>query len=117
MEAEVRLVCAGETVMEEGLTTWLDRVAMVAIVVAGVTREALALATPPLARLVDTVPVTVPRVVTPLVRGNKGISREQPTWSKLAWISKTFKTPHHISFPRLTCGSFDNKGSNSWFDG
>lgn len=66
MEAEVRLVCAPETV-EEGLTTWLDRVAMVARVVAGVTREALALATPPPARVDDTVPVTVPRVVTPSV--------------------------------------------------
>lgn len=70
-EAEVRLVCAGDTVMEEGLITWLARVAMVLRVVAGVTREALALATLPPARLDDTVPVTVPRVVTPLMRGTE----------------------------------------------
>lgn len=99
MEAEVRLVCAGETVIEEGLTTWLDSVAMVARVVAGVTREALALATPPPARLDDTVPVTVPRVVTPFEKKrNKGIRGEHPARPKLAWRSKTFKTPHHTCF-------------------
>ena len=38
---------------------------MVPRVVIGVPREALAVATLPPARLVDTVPVTVPRVVTP----------------------------------------------------
>lgn len=63
--AVVRLVCAADTVMVPGLITWLDRVAMVPSVVMGVAREALALATLPLARLVETVPVTVPRVVTP----------------------------------------------------
>lgn len=51
--------------MAEGLMTWLDKVAMVPSVVMGVTREALELSTVPLARLEDTVPVTVPRVVTP----------------------------------------------------
>lgn len=51
--------------MADGLMTWLDRVAMVPRVVMGVTREALELSTVPPARLVETVPVTVPRVVTP----------------------------------------------------
>lgn len=65
VEAEVRLVWAADTVMAEGLMTWLDRVAMVPSVVMGVTREALELSTVPPVRLVDAVPVTVPRVVTP----------------------------------------------------
>ena len=43
--------------LEAELTTWLDRVVM------GVAR--VALATPPPARVVETVPVTVPRVVIP----------------------------------------------------
>lgn len=51
--------------MEVGLMTWLDRVAMVPSVVMGVTREAVELSTVPPAKLVETVPVTVPRVVTP----------------------------------------------------
>lgn len=45
--------------------TWLDKVAMVPNVVMGVTREALDVSTVAPARLVETVPVTVPRVVTP----------------------------------------------------
>lgn len=65
VEAEVRLVCAVDTVIADGLMTWLDRVAMVPSVVMGVTRDALELSTVPPARLVETVPVTVPRVVTP----------------------------------------------------
>lgn len=51
--------------MAVGLITWLDRVAIVPRVVIGVAREVLALATLPPARLVETVPVTAPRVVTP----------------------------------------------------
>lgn len=51
--------------MEVGLMTWLDRVAMVPSVVMGVAREALELSTVPPAKLEETVPVTVPRVVTP----------------------------------------------------
>lgn len=51
--------------MADGLMTWLDNVAMVPSVVMGVTREALEVSTVPPARLVETVPVTVPRVVTP----------------------------------------------------
>lgn len=51
--------------MAVGFMTWLDRVAMVPSVVIGVTREALELSTVPPDRLVETVPVTVPRVVTP----------------------------------------------------
>lgn len=51
--------------MADGLMTWLDRVAMVPSVVMGVTREALDVSTVPPAKLLDTVPVTVPRVVTP----------------------------------------------------
>ena len=65
VEAEVRLVWAADTVMAAGLMTWLDRVEMVPSVVMGVTREALELSTVPPARLLDTVPVTVPRVVIP----------------------------------------------------
>lgn len=55
--------------MAEGLMTWLDRVAMVPSVVMGVTREALELSTVAPARLVDAVPVTVPKVVTPARTG------------------------------------------------
>lgn len=65
VEAEVWLVCAADTVMAVGVMTWLDRVAIVPSVVMGVTKEALELSTTPPARLVETVPDTVPRVVTP----------------------------------------------------
>lgn len=51
--------------MAAGLMTWLDSVAMVPSVVMGVTREALELSAVPPAKVVDIVPVTVPRVVTP----------------------------------------------------
>lgn len=63
--AAVSVVCAADTVMAVGLITWLERVAMVPKVVIGVAREALVLWAPAPARLVETVPVTVPRVVTP----------------------------------------------------
>ena len=53
--------------MAAGLRTWLDSVAMVPSVVMGVAKEALLLGPPAPARLVDTVPVTVPSVVTPAV--------------------------------------------------
>lgn len=69
------LVCAGDTVTVEGLVAWLDRVAMVPSVVADVTREALVLTTPPPARVDETVPVTVPRVVTPLVMRREGVKK------------------------------------------
>lgn len=69
MDADVRLVWAADTVIAEGLMTWLDRVAMVPSVVMGVTREALELSTVFPARLVETVPVTVPSVVTPTKEG------------------------------------------------
>lgn len=49
--------------------TWLDKVAIVPNVVMGVTREALDVSTVVPARLVETVPVTVPRVVTPTKEG------------------------------------------------
>lgn len=51
--------------------TWLDKVAMVPNVVMGVTREALDVSTVAPARLVETVPVTVPRVVTPTNEGRR----------------------------------------------
>lgn len=51
--------------MAAGLMTWLDRVAMFPSVVMGVAREAFELSTVAPARLEETVPVTVPRVVTP----------------------------------------------------
>lgn len=63
--AAVSVVCAADTVMAVGFITWLERVAMVPKVVIGVAREALVLWAPAPARLVETVPVTVPRVVTP----------------------------------------------------
>lgn len=63
--AAVSVVCAADTVMAVGLITWLERVAMVPNVVMGVASEALVLWPPAPARLVETVPVTVPRVVTP----------------------------------------------------
>lgn len=66
--AAVMVVWAAETVMAAGLMTWLESVAMVPSVVMGVASEAEALGTPvPVpARLLDTVPVTVPSVVTPV---------------------------------------------------
>lgn len=51
--------------MAVGLITWLDSVAMFPSVVMGVTKEALELSAVAPAKLVDTVPVTVPSVVTP----------------------------------------------------
>lgn len=63
--AAVMVVWAAETVMAAGLRTWLESVAMVPSVVMGVASEALVLWPPAPARLVDTVPVTVPSVVTP----------------------------------------------------
>lgn len=68
------VVWAAETVMAAGLSTWLLSVAMVPSVVMGVASEALALCPPAPARLVDTVPVTVPSVVTPAgrVEGKRG---------------------------------------------
>lgn len=66
--AAVSVVCAADTVMAVGLITWLERVAMVPKVVMGVAREALVLWPPAPARLVETVPVTVPSVVTPTGR-------------------------------------------------
>lgn len=64
-EADVRLVWAADTVMAAGLMIWLDNVAMDPRVVMGVASEAFALTKLPPARLLDTVPVTVPSVVTP----------------------------------------------------
>ncbi len=72
-----RLDFAAETVMAVGLITWLDNVAMEASVVAGVTRLALAFGTLAPATLVDTVPGTVPRVVTPKFR--EGLINEGTT--------------------------------------
>lgn len=69
MDADVRLVWAADTVIADGLMTWLDKVAMVPSVVMGVTKEALELSTVFPARLVETVPVTVPSVVTPTKEG------------------------------------------------
>lgn len=69
VDAEVRLVWAADTVIVDGLMTWLDKVAMVPSVVMGVTREALDVSTVFPARLVETVPVTVPSVVTPTTKG------------------------------------------------
>lgn len=66
--AAVSVVCAADTVMAVGLITWLERVAIVPKVVIGVAREALVLWPPAPARLVETVPVTVPNVVTPKSR-------------------------------------------------
>lgn len=61
----VRFVWAADTVIAAGLITWLESVEIVPRVVIGVARLALAVATLPPARLVEIVPVTVPRVVTP----------------------------------------------------
>lgn len=63
--AAVSVVCAADTVIAVGLITWLESVAIVPKVVIGVAREALVLCAPAPARLVETVPVTVPSVVTP----------------------------------------------------
>lgn len=70
--AAVMVVWAAETVMAAGLRTWLESVAMVPSVVMGVASEALVLWPPAPARLVDTVPVTVPSVVTPGGGGDTG---------------------------------------------
>lgn len=76
--AAVSVVCAADTVMAVGLITWLERVAMVPNVVMGVASEALVLWPPAPARLVETVPVTVPRVVTP--GGGKGQGQAVSSW-------------------------------------
>lgn len=85
VEAEVRLVCAADTVIADGLMTWLDKVAMVPSVVIGVTRDALELSTVPPARLVETVPVTVPRVVTPRKTWHSSHKAKRPwyMWIKI----------------------------------
>lgn len=62
--------------MAVGLITWLDSVAMFPSVVIGVTREALELSAVAPAKLVDTVPVTVPRVVTPGEVTDREIKRD-----------------------------------------
>lgn len=56
-----------------GVITWLERVAIVPKVVMGVARLALAEGTLPPARLVEIVPVTVPRVVTPTQTQGKNV--------------------------------------------
>lgn len=58
-----RLLWAADAAV--ALMTWLERVAIVPRVVMGVARVDLALAKLPPAKLLETVPVTVPRVVTP----------------------------------------------------
>lgn len=73
VEAELRLVWAAAAVMAAGLMTWLDRVAMVPSVVMGVTKEAVEVSTVAPARLEETVPVTVPRVVTPRIWNKLGV--------------------------------------------
>lgn len=83
--AAVSVVCAADTVMAAGLMTWLDRVAMVPKVVMGVAREALVLWPPAPARLVDTVPVTVPRVVTPGGRGQGRMKLVVPVRAGCPW--------------------------------
>lgn len=69
------LVCAADTVIAAGLITWLDKVGTLARVVTGVARVAFVLATLPPTPLVDTVPVTVPKVVTPsFIQGNSYVN-------------------------------------------
>lgn len=65
--AAVKVVWADDTVVAVGVITWLEREAMVPKVVIGVGREALMPLPPAPARLVETVLVTVPNVVTPVV--------------------------------------------------
>lgn len=79
VDTEVRLVWAADTVIADGVMTWLDKVAMVPRVVMGVTREALEVSTVFPARLVETVPVTVPRVVTPIKEGIQVIQQIMTT--------------------------------------
>lgn len=142
--AAVSVVCAADTVMAVGLITWLERVAMVPNVVMGVAREALVLWPPAPARLVETVPVTVPRVVTPeggeerawdeacrrrlpsRVSPRTGLEgTEGPQWER--------KAPERAPAPspalrwqadpkerakRLhTCGALHNQRGDGWFDG
>lgn len=71
--AVVRFVWGADTVMAVGLITWLESVAMVPRVFMGVARLELAVATLPPARLVEIVPVTVPRVVTPTQTQGKNV--------------------------------------------
>lgn len=138
--AAVSVVCAAETVMAVGLITWLERVAMVPKVVMGVAREALVLWPPAPARLVETVPVTVPRVVTPGRGGGRG--RVRPSAGALP-LPATFHLvgPGHWGLwntlhgnrrlgegispvgrraqkSRLhTCGALHNQRGDSWLDG
>lgn len=79
--AVVRFVWAADTVIAVGLITWLESVAMVPRVVMGVARLALAVGTLPPARLVEIVPVTVPRVVTPTQTQGENV-RNPINWRK-----------------------------------
>lgn len=142
--AAVSVVCAADTVMAVGLITWLDRVAMVPNVVMGVAREALVLWPPAPARLVETVPVTVPRVVTPeggeerawdeacrrrlpsRVSPRTGLEgTEGPQWERKALERAPAPSPalRWQADPKErakllhTCGALHNQRGDGWFDG
>lgn len=65
--ALVSVICAANIVMAMGLITWLQEMAIVPKVVMGLAREALVLWPTVLARLGGMVPVTLLRVVKPMV--------------------------------------------------
>ena len=89
--------------MAVGLMTWLDKVEMVPSVVIGVAREAFALATLPPARLVETVPVTVPRVVATPTEDDvtDGISMDRPElkWFRMLTITKSLQIARSFFLP------------------
>lgn len=132
--AAVSVVCAADTVMAVGLITWLERVAMVPNVVMGVAREALVLWPPAPARLVETVPVTVPRVVTPEGgeerawdeacrrrlpsrvsprRERKALERAPAPSPALRWQADPKERAKRLH----TCGALHNQRGDGWFDG
>lgn len=136
--AAVSVVCAADTVMAVGLITWLERVAMVPNVVMGVAREALVLWPPAPARLVETVPVTVPRVVTP--KSRKGAVRPvdaPPPFRQLSsgtpqgngggggeGLGEGAGAPRQPScgeagpaYRLHTCGALHNQRGDCWLDG
>lgn len=94
--------------------TWLDKVAMVPNVVMGVTREALDVSTVAPARLVETVPVTVPRVVTPTDEGRRIVKtrKKKKNAIKGKKLSLNFFLQRLVS---LTCGPFDNQSRDCGF--
>lgn len=110
--AAVSVVCAADTVIAVGLITWLESVAMVPKVVIGVAREALVLCAPAPARLVETVPVTVPSVVTPVVPFTTNVVTAGLTAETVTGVTR--RTPPIGTVRRMVPGCPGAPFSTTW---